>query len=49
MTALCICTQFVSGVAIDRRVWAEAVVFECMENSIVRNYKSKQKSDGTGR
>lgn len=46
MTALCICTQFVSLMAIDRRVLAEAVVFDCMEKSIVRNYECKQKMIG---
>lgn len=42
MTALCIYSQFVSRMAIDRRIWTEAVVFDCMEKSIVRNYESKQ-------
>lgn len=41
MTAPCICTQFVSHVAVRRRVWTKAALFDRMEKSIVRNYDSK--------
>lgn len=46
MTALCICTHSVSRVAIDRRAWAEAVVFDCMQKSTIRNDESKQNTIG---
>lgn len=42
MTAPRICTQFVSHMAVRRRVWAKAALFDRMGKSIVRNYDSKQ-------